>query len=693
MKSATRLIVLLCAALLLGAGPRPSHATPGRATGVVADSQAPITAASALGGRFKDTYVDGTRAYLIEGAGLTVLDISNPAAPLVRSHTPLPGTAERLAAANGFVYLLGLSLPVLWVYDARDPAAPILVRQQSFGEGFYAYRMWLAGGALWLGDMNELRRFELRDPAAPALTSVLPCNTSDLQVSGTLVYLLDLSAGVQIWDLSDPRTPHQRGQVVPLPMDAGSAYTGLALSGDKLYVAATRPATGGGEKHFVVTLDVSEPSRPGVLATGPAKAEGLDLVAGHLVTLLSGELRVYNMGDLVKPTVVYTQTLGADSYQIVSDTLYTQAFNTWRAIDLSSPSAPVLRGQYQVRYTLTSIPDVTPVGQRLYAHLSEELQIIDASAPLTPTLQARIPLRSIQPPDIDGTRLLVPGDGLRLVDASDPLSPTVRAVVPQGLMGQIEGDLAYVITATGLEILDISGFANPTPLGSVAFSTTTEHPYQMLVAGGRVYVGRIYAQGCQPGCFQTRLDLQVVDVSNPRQPRAAGRLSGLEVDPSLMNWALSGTTLFIAANKLHIVDASNIDAPALSDYRLGGTANAIQIAGGRAYVAGSAGLTTLDLADPLHPTTLGSFSFGPLGATRVQIIGERAYVLSQGLRVLDIRNPSNPLPLAMYGSYAENLAVADGYAYLAMGQGGLQIVQIHPERFVKPLLLPLVRRG
>jgi len=687
MNHLSRLLLLLCVALLLVVGPQP-----GWAAASPAASQAPVTFVSGLGGRLKDAYVDGTRAYLIEGARLTVLDISNPAAPQVLSRTPVPGLARRVVAAGGFVYLLGFSLPALWIYDARDPAAPLLVRQQSFN--FSPYRMQLAGGALWLEDAAEVGRFDLQDPAGPALTSKFACNTCTVQVSGALAYLLDLSDGLQIWNVSNPRAPQLRAQAVPLPLDPGSAYTGLALSGSRLYVAARAPTTGGVGRHAVVTFDVSDPAKPAVLGTGAADVEELALAAGHLVTLFRGELRLYNIGDPARPTMVFSQTLGAESFQAVGDTLYTQDPGSWRIMDLTSPSTPALRGQYQVPSALTLVRDSTLVGQRLYAHLINELQIVDVSAPLTPTLQARIPVESAQTPDIDGTRLLVPApDGLQLVDASDPLSPTVRAVLPQGLMGQIEGDLAYVITGAGLQILDISDFANPVPLGSTAISTQTLYPYQMLVAGGRVYIGTTYGQGCQPGCPQLRLNLQVVDVTNPKQPRAGGRLSGIEAGIAPSSWAVSGTTLFIASNKLYIIDASAADTPALNEYPLGGSANAIQIAGGRAYVAGGAGLTTLDLANPLNPAKLSTFNFGPPGASQVQIAGELAYVLSQGLRVLDLRNPSNPLPLAMYGSSGVNLAVSGSYAYLAMDEGGLQIVQIHPERFLRPQLLPLVRKS
>jgi hypothetical protein len=149
MNRLSHTLLLLCAALLLAA-PSPSGRAAPRQAGAAAESQdrsTLISFVSGLGGGLKHSFVDGNTAYLIEGAHLTVLDISAPAAPRLRSRSALPGPAYQVAAANGFVYLLNSTDPATpWVYDARDPAAPRLVGQLLLPKYVYSYRMQIAGG-------------------------------------------------------------------------------------------------------------------------------------------------------------------------------------------------------------------------------------------------------------------------------------------------------------------------------------------------------------------------------------------------------------------------------------------------------------------------------------------------------------------------------------------------------------------
>ncbi|HEU4324800.1 MAG TPA: hypothetical protein VFS21_16770 [Roseiflexaceae bacterium] len=690
-------VLLVCAALLLGASPQPGRATPtpARAAAGSQSSSTLITFEGGLGGTITDGFVEGSTAYLIEGDYLTVLDISDAAAPRLRSRTPLPEDAWKLVAANGFVYLLcSGAQSLILIYDARNPAAPQLAGQLALPEYVYPYRMTIASGALWLVNPDAVRRYDLSDPAAPTLANTFVCNRCSVQTSGALAYFFETTTALQIWDLSNPQAPLLRALITKLYPDPGEG-SGLALDGNRLYAAVRQKA--------IITLDVSDPTAPAVLATGAANVEELG-VAGNLIATLTSNyrLQVYSIADPARPALLFEQLLLANSFQVLGTRFYAASGDAWSIFDLSGAgSAGVLRGR--VSQALSAIKTFTPAGQRLYAHLPNAVQIIDTSDPRSPVLQARIPRDPSQLPDIDGARLLIPGeDGLRLIDASAPLSPTVRAVLPEGRTGQLNGDLAYVITGAGLEILDISDMAAPVPLGSTTFPTDTLSPYELVVADGRAYIGLVSMGNCSPPCRfrEYFLAVQVVDVSNPQQPRAAGRINNLSlgtrmyVGPDPSSWAVKGTTLFVANTILHVIDVSNIDSPTLSDYRYNNTARDLQIAGDRAYVAGDPGLTVLDLADPLHPTTMGRFD--TVTASQVRVVGERAYLLARtyastdGLHVLDISNPAAPVQQAVYRSRATSIAVAEPYVYLVLGDGGFQILRIRDMRVQQ--LLPLVRK-
>ena len=52
----------------------------------------------------------------------------------------------------------------------------------------------------------------------------------------------------------------------------------------------------------------------------------------------------------------------------------------------------------------------------------------------------------------------------------------------------------------------------------------------------------------------------------------------------------------------------------------------------------------------------------------VDVAGGYAYVASQssGLRIINVTNPAAPIEVSSYGSFAEDVVVTNGYAYLAM---------------------------
>ena len=76
--------------------------------------------------------VSGGRAYLASGAGLLVLDVSSPGAPVELGGVALPDEVQGVAAAGAYAYVAD-SWAGLRVVDVSDPAAPVEV-------GLYVFR-------------------------------------------------------------------------------------------------------------------------------------------------------------------------------------------------------------------------------------------------------------------------------------------------------------------------------------------------------------------------------------------------------------------------------------------------------------------------------------------------------------------------------------------------------------------------
>jgi hypothetical protein len=174
--------------------------------------------------------------------------------------------------------------------------------------------------------------------------------------------------------------------------------------------------------------------------------------------------------------------------------------------------------------------------------------------------------------------------------------------------------------------------------------------------------------------------LRVVDVSTPTAPREIGSVdtAGYAYDV-----AAAGTFVYVAdgASGLKVVDVQAPSAPReVAGLSLeGGDVRGVHIAGSRAFVAaGSLGLVVVDVSDPKAPREI-SRSETPRTADAVFVAGNRAYVAdTEWLRVYDVSEPSSPVEVGSYEtpSYARDLWVAGDTAYLAADQAGLMVFSL-----------------
>ncbi|MFO7918974.1 MAG: PQQ-binding-like beta-propeller repeat protein [Anaerolineae bacterium] len=111
---------------------------------------------------------------------------------------------------------------------------------------------------------------------------------------------------------------------------------------------------------------------------------------------------------------------------------------------------------------------------------------------------------------------------------------------------------------------------------------------------------------------------------------------------------------------------------------IGGTVLAVALSGDHAYVAaGDGGLRVVDVADPSHPSEVGSCD-PPGNAYGVAVSGNCAYVADGNLRVIDVSDPSDPSEVGscdtLGSAYA--VAVSGDHAYVADYDGGLWVVDV-----------------
>jgi hypothetical protein len=168
----------------------------------------------------------------------------------------------------------------------------------------------------------------------------------------------------------------------------------------------------------------------------------------------------------------------------------------------------------------------------------------------------------------------------------------------------------------------------------------------------------------------------------PNQNTTIGKLFELTIDGN--NIFNSSSSLSFEAINIPTWLMStplNINTPTFKgSYNTPDRAYGVNLSGNYAYVADDTeGLQIIDIRDPSNPTFKGSYDT-PGWAQNVALSGNCAYVANcqSGLRIIDISDPSNPTFKGSYNTpdVAREVALSGNYAYVAAEYSGLQIIDI-----------------
>jgi hypothetical protein len=230
----------------------------------------------------------------------------------------------------------------------------------------------------------------------------------------------------------------------------------------------------------------------------------------------------------------------------------------------------------------------------------------------------------------------------------------------------VSGGYAYVATESGLKIIDLSSPQDPVEVGLYDAEGS---------CGGHVSVSEGYAY------VTTGMGFRVIDVTTPADPVGAGTYEAgggfsmcfwVEVsdDYAFTTWSDMWGPL-----SLQVIDVSTPAQPFLVGSCEGWAA---ALSDGYAY---SPYLSVFDVSTPAQPEEVGSYEVD--GARDVAMSGRHAYVisdryLSPRLWVLDVSQPSNPVPVAIRDTsdYPLDVAISGPYVYVAEGGTGLEIFDI-----------------
>ena len=212
--------------------------------------------------------------------------------------------------------------------------------------------------------------------------------------------------------------------------------------------------------------------------------------------------------------------------------------------------------------------------------------------------------------------------GLLIYDVSNPSAPKIVDALPDppveawGLY--VDGTQLYVMSPSpNAEVLiyDITQPAQPSLLARYyvedAAVNLGQTPVEAVVVGGRLYIGH------------WRYGLAVADVSNPTTPTTLGHFG---YDQATSRPVAAGAI----GDRMIAFEASE---------------------------GWDSRVRALDVSDPQHITQVGQFQMRPESTVSgMTLVGTKLYVAytQDGLRVLDMSNPSTPQQTAYYNTWRES---------------------------------------
>jgi len=153
-------------------------------------------------------FVSGCLAYLADSSRFRILDVRNPAAPVMRSvFTPNPPHfVEDVCISNGIAFLRGegqYSEGFVTCVDVRNPDAPRFLSKYQSGTGtYYGYGGLHATDGYVYAGLDALRILDVRDPTRPTLRGFYPAGFDCRPFAvGDLIYVASVR-GLRIFQFT-----------------------------------------------------------------------------------------------------------------------------------------------------------------------------------------------------------------------------------------------------------------------------------------------------------------------------------------------------------------------------------------------------------------------------------------------------------------------------------------------------------
>jgi hypothetical protein len=614
------------------------------------------------------------------------------------------GSAQAVAASGNYAYVAdgGTGLQVI---DVSNPTHPVRVGGYVASVG--AYDVAVSGpyafvvGSTWTGSnyVGALEVIDVTNPANPVRMGN-GCEVdgwaSGLAVLGNYAYVAgsvwtgsNYLEGLQVVDVSNPADPVRVGACAT----TGSAYK-VVVSGNHAYVA--------GYGAGLQIVDVTDPFNPVRVGdwehwdTYDVAVSGNYAFVIYQTDYTSGlfAIDVANPANPVRMGNGYELDGWANSLKVIGNYAYVAGDGEClQVVDVSNPARPVRVGHSDVTGHAC---DVAVSGNYAYVAGREVgLHMISLGSLVNPVrvggyfsgAAARVALSGNYAYVADGNA------GLQVIEVSHPEQPTGLGNYATGgcaLDVAASGTHAYLVNTrvTGgryvetLQAIDVSDPAKPVGVGT--YEIVDSYRGNVAVAGNYAYLtGTWWTDTGNVAAFQ------VIDVSDPAHPVRTGSYQTNGVPEG--NLAISGQYAYaVLGGSLQVINVSNPANPVrVGGYLPAGSIGGVAVAGHYAFLTepnlrwnGSnwaGALQILDVSNPSNPVPVGVFETTEVGSVSASG-GYACVAVGGGLQVIDVSNPANPVCVGSYATRGApaGVALAGHCAYVAQGAWGLAILQFRP---------------
>lgn len=558
---------------------------------------------SQFGGSTQAVAIEGNTAYVGKGLRINVLDVSDPANPLLIGMSDTFPDVILDIAIEGDTAFVAAGNAGLQIVDIADPAKPKWIggwTSIGYAEGVAVLEdtVFLANGPAGITLIN------VSDAANPEATGTLfPDNyVFDVITMGNYAYAAAAESGLLIMRIDANHQAAELGQLDTF----GFAYE-LVGKGDLLYIADAWEG--------VEVVDVSDPNAPAQLVNLPTTgwSLGVDISGSRLVSINGVQgCDIFDLAAPTKPvkkgTYLKEPSEGDTSSRrgvIKGNYLYlADTVNGLRTLDISDASQPVQVGSFsQLSYARRLVIK----DDYAYVATASEgaMYVINVADPFFPYQLSKFQADGIAVDVVLNGNYATLGtfedasNCYTVIDVSDPADPRLASAMSIqsqecGAPRQLAASDNYVYSADefGLSIYDLSNPNSIKTVGKINLDQENQQTVALAVSGDFAYVADAGA------------GLKIVDVSEPGDPKFVETFAPGEMAGSIFSGA-DGDMLYMGQYGSGIVAASNAhpgeNPVSLGRFQSRSSVEEATVQGDILVASeGKGGLEILDVSDPAN---------------------------------------------------------------------------------------------